>query len=42
MKQFYEFSLWNFSTTLLTKDDSERFVAKMKIHFEEFGYGFWK
>ncbi|EMF71475.1 GNAT family N-acetyltransferase [Leptospira interrogans] len=26
---------------LLTKEDSERFVAKMKIHFEEFGYGLW-
>lgn len=26
---------------LLTKEDSKKFVAKMKIHFEEFGYGLW-
>ncbi|EKO16871.1 toxin-antitoxin system, toxin component, GNAT domain protein [Leptospira kirschneri str. H2] len=46
LEPFYRMSsdlvVMEYYPALLTKGDSERFVANMKIHFEEFGYGFWK
>ncbi|AYV57560.1 GNAT family N-acetyltransferase [Leptospira kmetyi] len=45
LEPFYRMSsdpiVMEYFPSLLTKDDSEKFIEKVRSHFENFGYGLW-
>ncbi|MBW0435282.1 GNAT family N-acetyltransferase [Leptospira yasudae] len=45
LEPFYRMSsdpiVMEYFPALLTREDSEQFVEKMRAHFEEFGFGLW-